>query len=155
MGSAFPFNRKSEKFEDDTWSDIFDPPGVEALSESAVIFHAGNFYYFGGYDGRGCYGPKCNGPTYDGRLNTIFRLKSAKWVWSVVGRLNAVRRGNSVILVENTFMVIGGVGEKPNEACLLGENGIFTCEETSSLDTYWYYPVLFLVNDEFEDCQKT
>ena len=134
VGSYSPYNKKAETFEDGVWTDIQDAPVYSSLYNYAVIFYAGNFYYFGGW-GSG-----------------ILRLDAATWTWSSVGQLNYGRYANGAILIDNTVMVIGGVDTKPNEACLFN-NGQVTCEEkTSSLDNYQYTPLLFLVSDDFELC---
>ena len=102
-----------------------------------MIFDAGNFYYFGGV----------------GATTSILRLNAATWTWSNVGSLNSPRLAHGVILVENTFMVIGGGdGTKANEACILNDGG-FTCEEkSSSLTQYQHSPLLFVVDDNYGTC---
>ena len=66
--------------------------------------------------------------------------------------MNSVRYAHGVILVDNTFMVIGGYGNYKNEACHLN-NGQFTCEEkTTTLEFYTNNPLLFAVNDTFGLC---
>ena len=138
VGSTFPSNKKAEKFINGVWSDLQDPPVSWRLYAYAVTFDADNFYYFGGAD--------------KNFLSSILRLSAASWTWSNVGNFNSARRGHGVILVENTFMVIGGLSTKPNEACQLN-NGQFTCEsKTSSLNDYAFYPLLFLVSDDYKLC---
>ena len=128
---------KGRKYEDGVWTNIQDPPVNTELSQFAVIFDAGNFYYFGGYD--------------RGVINSILRLNEATWTWSRVGNLNSARWHHGVILIENTFMVIGGDGTHPNEACFL-ENGQFTCEEKTSILEKYKTPVLFPVSNNFGPC---
>ena len=131
-------NKKGEKFENGAWSEIEDAPVSTRLYGYAVTFDADNFYYFGGYD--------------RSDLSSILRLSAASWTWSNVGNLSSARNAHGVILVENTFMVIGGLSTKPNEACQLN-NGQFTCEaKTSSLNYYYYYPLPFLVSDDYKLC---
>ena len=143
VGSFSPSNKKAEKFENGTWSVIEDAPVNKRLSYYAVVFDTENFYYFGGYDSSG---------VNSGVISSILRLSAASWTWSNVGNLNSARDGHGVILVENTFMVIGGSSTKPNEACQLN-NGQFTCEsKTSSLNDYYFYPLLFLVSDDYKLC---
>ena len=138
VGSYSPSNKKAEKLENGSWSVIEDAPVDWKLYYYAVTFDADNFYYFGGRD--------------NSDLSSILRLSAASWNWSNVGNLNSARRSHGVILVENTFMVIGGLGTQANEACLLN-NGQFTCQEkTSSLNRYASYPLLFLVNDDYKLC---
>ena len=131
----------AEKFENEAWTDIQEAPVDTSLSYYAVVFDAGNFYYFGGL-----------GDTGD--LNSILRLNAATWAWSTVGQLNSARRGHGVMMVGNTFMVIGGVEIQPTETCNLN-NGQFTCEEKNTrLNRYYYTPSVFLVSDDFELCQN-
>ena len=113
------------------------------FADYAVVFHAGNFYYFGG-----------NSMTYDynsiyRKLNSIFRLSSATWTWFEAGKLKSTRSRHGLIFVEGTFMVIGG--SRPNEACRLN-NGNFTCEAISSSINKYTVPHLFLVGDDFGNC---
>ena len=138
VGSWSPNNKKAEKLENGSWSVIEDAPVNTRLFGYAVTFDADNFYYFGGYD--------------SSNLSSILRLSAASWTWSNIGNLNSARYGHGVILIESTFMVIGGSSTQPNEACQLN-NGQFTCEtKTSSLDYYFYTPLLFLVSDGYKLC---
>ena len=133
-------NMKGEKYENGIWSDFQDPPkymGGTKFFHYAGIFYAGNFYYFGGSTW-----------TYASR-DSILCLNAANWTWSKVGRLRSTRTGHGVILVGKTFMIIGGSYNQPIEACVFN-NGKFTCEEkNTSLNNYYAYPILFLVNDTF------
>ena len=132
-------HKNAEIFEDGAWTDIQQPPVGEHFSRYAVLYDAGNFYYFGGW-----------GDSSD--LSLILRLDAATWTWSNVGQLNSSRHAHGVIQAGNTFMVIGGGGVRKNEACVLN-NGQFTCEEkTSSLESYAYYPLMSLINDTFGLC---
>ena len=132
-------SKKSEKFEGGKWSDIQEPPVAGGLSEYAVIFDSGKFYYFGGFDGRS-------------HLSLIFCLNAGSWTWTNVGSLNSGRIAHGVIAVESMFMIIGGVGTQPNEACRLN-NDKFTCEQKSSnLVEYARTPLLFLMNDNYGNC---
>ena len=133
-----PYLKNSEYFENQTWNIIGDAPVTIKLSSYAVIFNAGNFYYFGGYD--------------EADLNSILRLNAARWKWAFVGKLKSARNGHGVILIDDTFMIIGGQGNFSNEACFLEFNGKFTCEEkVSSLDDYYFTPLMVLVNDDYKD----
>ena len=96
VGSNDPNNKRGEKLEEGKWSETHEAPVDTLFIGYAVIFHAGNFYYFGGW--------------FDRSLEKwILRLNAATWKWSKVGYLNSARHGHGVILVENTFMVIGGL----------------------------------------------
>ena len=109
------------------------------ISRYAVTFHAGNFYYFGGRDNNGA-------------RDSILRLNASTWTWSNVGKLNSARLGHSVILVENKFMVIGGLGTQPNEACVLNDGQLSCTEQSTSLTNYVFTPLLFLVNNSYGNC---
>ena len=66
--------------------------------------------------------------------------------------MKTTREAHQVILVGDRFMIIGGMGTKNNEACFLN-NGQFNCTEfSSSLKNYAYYPILYLVNDNYKNC---
>ena len=123
------------------WSDIQKPPTPDVrMSEYAVIYHADNFYYFGGSTGVKLW------------ASSILCLHAASWTWSNVGQLNSACKGHGVIRVKNTFVVIGGLYTQPTEVCVL-EKDQFTCEEKiSNLDSYAYSPLLFLVIDEYRNC---
>ena len=98
----------------------------------------GDHYYFGGDSGDD--------------LNSILRLSGTSWTWSKVGQLNSPREGHGVISVGNIFTVVGGMGTQNNEACVL-ENEQVTCTElSSSLTDYFYWPSLYLVNDNNGNC---
>ena len=137
VASRKPVHKKGEKFENGVWSEIQEAP-IDT-NAYAAIFESGNFYYFGGADD-------------SGPLSSILRLNAATWTWSNVGNLNSARNGHEVILIENTYLVIGGELNQPNEVCLLN-NGQFTCEEkNTTLDNYRYKPLLFLVSNNFGLC---
>ena len=133
------YDRKSEKFEADNWSDIQEPPvpGID-MFHFAALFHTGNHYYFGGHSA--------------GRLASILRLDGNSWTWSNVGQLNSPRWGHGVILVGNTFKILGGDGTFRNEVCLLTNEQLTCTEQTSSLTDYVYTPVLSLVDDNYGNC---
>ena len=135
---GFPASKKAEKFEDRSWTEIQEAPF--GLFDYAAIFYTGNFYYFGSEDTLN---------SGYAALNSILCLNAITWTWSNVGQLNSARSGHGVILIDNTFMVIGGSGHPRNEVCHLN-NGRFTCErKTSSLSHYYRTPLLFLVSDDF------
>ena len=109
------------------------------MNSYAVIFHGGNHFFFGG--------------SSDGQLDSILRLSGNSWTWSKVGQLNALRQAHGVILVEDTFTVVGGTGIKKNEACVLNNEQLTCTELASSLTNYEYYPILYLVGKDYETCQ--
>ena len=130
---------KSEKLQNDIWSDIEDPP-VDGTNMYyyAVVVHDSSHYYFGGYS--------------DGDTNSILRLQSGSWTWTNAGQLNSVRRGHGVIVVNDTFMVVGGGGDYKNEACVLNNNQFNCTELSSSLNNYGFDPILFSVADNYGNC---
>ena len=137
---ASPHTKKSEKLEDGSWTDIEEPPVSNSFSQYAVIFHAGNFYYFGGYDDG------------HGSVNSVLRLNAVVWTWSNFAHLNSARQNHGVILVQNTFMVIGGLESKPNEACFLEDRKLSCTKLHFSLSRNYNNPLLFLVNYSYGNC---
>ena len=118
--------------------------GAQSFFMYAVIFDAGSFYYFGGC----IFTSSCSKDV----ATSILRLNAATWRWTSIGQLNSARRGHGVVLVGNAFMIIGGWGNKSNEACLLND-GNFTCEEKNSyLYDYKSTPLLFGVDDSHKLC---
>ena len=110
------------------------------MYDYAVIFLGSSHYYFGGYA--------------DGYVvvDTILRLQSGSWTWSNVGQINSARWGHAVISNGEKFTVVGGNGNKKNEACSL-KNGQFSCTKLSSkLYNYAYVPILFSVADNYGSC---
>ena len=82
----------------------------------------------------------------------ITALNSASWTWSLAGELKVGRVRHSVIKVGNRFMVVGGWHDTENESCIL-TNGTFSCElHGTSLFRYHAYAILFLVDEEYENC---
>ena len=142
VGSYRPDNKKSEIFKKGAtnWTSIAEPPVWKSpFAHYATIFHAGNFYYFGGLVGKQ--------PT-----KSILCLNEASWAWSKIGQLNSLRDRHGVILIGNTFMVIGGRNTKPNEVCHL-KHDTFSCAELpSELKAYMMRPLCFLVNDDYGKC---
>ena len=129
-------------------SDIEEPP-VGSFSHYAVVFHVGNFYYFGGYD------------TSIGRSrSSILCLNAASWTWSNVGQLNSGRHTHAVTLVNKTFIVIGGIESqggtptftKAHEVCLLNDEKVACTESFATLTDYRHMSGLFLVNQSYGNC---
>ena len=136
--------KKTEKLEGDIWTEIEEPPiNEDNIYNYAVIFHGGYHYYFGGF-----YGHYSQGDP----LDSIIALQEKTWTWSDIGKINTPRMGHAVILIGERLMVVGGWSDKKNEACVL-KNGKFNCTElTSSLFRYQYTPILFLVDNDFDNC---
>ena len=115
---------------------------VDAFSS---IFVIDSFYIIGGR-------------IIGGFLNTIVRLHTITWKWSQAGIMSSVRRGLSVIWVpESSKLVVAGGKEKnPTEICELS-SGNFTCvaNQTSILNDYARWPLLFIVSDDFIDCDNS
>lgn len=106
-----------------------------------AISYGSYFYYFGGFCGLGCE-----------TLNSILGLQKFSWTWSHHGKMKATREGHAVIMFGDRFMIIGGIGYKKNEACLL-KNGEFDCTAfTTSLTNYANMPILYLVEKYYENC---
>ena len=136
-------SNSSEKLEHGSWSEIDEAPVSDGFSDYSVVFYSGNFYYFGGWTG--------------GLRNFILGLNAATWSWSKVGHLTSTRAAHGVILIENTFMVIGGggFGGSGHEACLLRNERIeCSSPQTSTRSEIigYYTPVLFLVSEDFGLC---
>ena len=116
----------------------------------AVVFHAGNHYYFGG-----------NNTKKD--FNSILKLEERSWTWSRIGEMNSHRIGLGVIRVEETFIIVGGQDTNGqmhndkmyNEACMYktNEKKISCTEFSSFLVSYLYDPILFH-NDDNRDCYE-
>ena len=135
------WSKKSEKFQDGTWSDIQEPPVVGSRFQGyAVISHGGNHFFFGGWIG------------WSSEVNSILRLDGSSWTWSNVGQLNSARYGHGAILVGNTVTVVGGEFTKRNEACNLDDEQINCTELSSSLTNYWWYPILHPVDEDYGQC---
>ena len=150
------YNKKSEIFKSYYWTDIEQPPWKDPMDGSvdasrfldyAVVFHGGSHYYFGGFNSN--------------PIDSILRLDESSWTWSFVGQLNTARSGHEIILVGNTFTVVGGKGYEQTsvssrwinvqtDACLLN-NGYFTCTEQSSIYD-GRDPFLYLVDEDFGNC---
>ena len=139
-------SKKSEKLQDDIWSDIDEPPvDGPIMYHYAVIFHVSGHYYLGGLNGM-------LDSNNNDILKSVLRLQTGSWTWSIVGRINSARSAHAVTLVGEKFIVVGGSGNYKNEACLL-DNGQLNCTElSSSLDHYSHQPILFTVADNYGSC---
>ena len=128
-------SKKGEKFENDIWSDIEDPPIDDTrFLDYDVTFYDGNYYYFGGVSS-----------------SQILRLSGTSWTWSNAGQLSSPRSNHGVISVGNTFMVVGGRSTEKNEACTL-ENGEITCTQLSTSLSGYLDPILFHVDENYRNC---
>ena len=147
---AFPYSHKmGERFEGDKWIDIPDAPVNRQLSKYSVIFDAGSgkFHFFGGEDQM-----SIDDMRRSKTLKSILTLNAATWTWTPAGELQSARSDHGVILVGSDFMIIGGNGTKPVEACLgIGGSEIICEERDSSLDSH-LSPLLFLVDDNYKNC---
>ena len=125
VGGKLPYSLRSEYYNNGEWTSVDDYPYASVyIFEYATVYFK-NFFYFivDNYKG------KCG------------RLSSETWVWSEVGSLNPrSRRGHSVIMLGNKFMVVGGsnYGMK-TESCILyqttdGEK--FNCTDQAKGLTY-------------------
>ena len=138
MGDSY--NKKSEKFEGEIWSEIQEPPiDAPTIHSYAVIFYGSNHYFFGGYSA-------------GNELSSILALQKKYWTWSNVGKMKTTRAYHEVILIGNRFMLIGGDYIKKNEACQLFYHQFNCTEFSSSLQDYFSFPILYLVDDDYRDC---
>lgn len=107
------------------------------IRSQATIYNDGAFYTFGSF------------PDTD----DIARLDAVIYIWSLVGRLNAARRGASAIVIDDSFLVVGGWSPDPEGRILQTEKctgGNMTCtEQGPGLDRYEYFPLLLAVPDDF------
>ena len=110
------------------------------VRSQAVIYNDGAFYTFGSY------------PDTD----EIARLDAVTYIWSLVGSLNAARRGASAIVIDDSFLVVGGWGPSegkilPTEQCQYTGGNMTCTEQAPGLNHYEYWPLLLAVRDDF--CQ--
>ena len=106
-----------------------------------MLYHDRAFYIFGGLTTSNTY------------QQTIARLDAETQTWSKAGSLKNGRRGHGAIFDGEKFIVLGGNksggGAVKNEVCTLSGTSM-TCEEASNtLESYSYYPELFLVSEHF------
>ena len=121
VGSSWPYSRKSEKFENGSWSNITEPPVGKRLFSFAAIFDGGNFYFFGGYDSGSHSSILClNAVTFISR--TLFVTKIRK----LLGKTGeGVLEGEGCQAVDDqgrfdTNAVLRGSSNESNSGQLLG-----------------------------------
>ena len=101
----------------------------------AVVYHERAFYVFGGYGAS--------------NIKTIAKLDAEITTWSKAGVLVNGRHAHGAIFDGEKFLIIGGWGSFKNEVCTL-DNATMTCiEQSTILNYYWYYPELFLVEQNY------
>ena len=106
----------------------------------APIIHVDAFYVFGGWDYAG-----------QGNLYTVGRLDSNN-NWSLAGNLNTARREHRVIYLDNSFLVVGGLGTHRSEKCNLKQGSVSCTSQEPTLHFHGIYPELYLVSNEY--CKK-
>ena len=91
-------------------------------------------------------------------------MDGISWTWHEAGQLKANRKGHSIISVGNKFLVVGGRcqsrcgsgDDRDNlntEACFINDDRLVVCNSLESkLKLYVYYPILFLVSDDYGNC---
>ena len=105
-----------------------------------IIYLEDAFYVFGGYENK------------SERIKTIGRMdKSGNW--KKAGELNEGRSGHNVMFDGEFLLVIGGYdygkSKKKTEKCSLQDSDITCIVQSPTLDSYNFYPELFLVTDSF------
>ena len=107
------------------------------IYNAPIVYHSNAFYVFGGV---------IDGPN----SKTIGRLDASTLTWAKAGELNYARYGHGAIYNGERIIVAGGAGNKKTESCSVDENGIVNCiEQAPTLDDYWAYPEMYLVDDAF------
>ena len=133
-----------------------------SISNHAAVQYQGSHYFFGGFTSL---------PNQKGALpNKIACLNSSSWSWSFIGiissllhmrllhheynlgEINHAREGHGVIVAENQFIIAGGWGDFMTESCILEENKIHCTLQSSKLNHYAYYPILFIVSNDYKNC---
>ena len=105
------------------------------LNYYAVVYNERAFYVFGG---KGASDSK-----------TIARLDAETTTWSKAGTLVTGRSGHGAIFDGEKFLIVGGVGSLKNEVCTPVDKTMTCVEQSITLDSYRYYPELFLVGENY------
>ena len=132
---------------------LLDPhqaPPFSRISQFASVFIDKSFFVIGGRNYKNSVGlvPYSVGFNSD----TIGRLDSITWKWSLAGKLVTRRYGHNAIFVDSKLVVVGGHGLLSTEVCEL-QDDIFSCnKQAENYRDYASYPLLFAVSDDFIDC---
>ena len=105
-----------------------------------MLYHDRAFYIFGGITNSNRY------------QQTIARLDAETQTWSKAGNLKNAREGHGAIFDGEKFIVLGGSkggGPVKNEVCTLSGTSMTCGEASNTLESYSYYPELFLVTEHF------
>ena len=81
------------------------------ISWYSSVYHENAFYIFGGQT------KKSSGEKLD--LDAVGTLDLSSLKWSLAGKLKTARHAQSVILIENIFIVVGGKHSRYTETCEL------------------------------------
>ena len=83
--------------------------------------------------------------------NQIAKLDGTTFEWEDVGSMQAIRYLHNVIVIQDTFLVVGGEGRRNTERCSYDSSeNRFTCQKHPlTLRDYADYPELFAVQSDF------
>ena len=110
----------------------------QAIDRTAIVYHSSAFFAFGG---------RVDSIFYDS--NIIARLDTSTLTWTRAGELNLGRKGHGVIANGDVMIVTGGRGNLNTEVCSL-QNDVVECStQWPTLDNYYAYPEMYLVDDTF------
>ena len=115
--------------------EAYNPTKASKIKNTALIYHQKSFLVFGGYTGS------------DSNVIAKFSMLSLKW--TKIGNLNTARRGLSVALLNDRFIVIGGAGTQKTEVCMYWHELIVCKSLEHQLTDYTAYPEIFMVDSEF------
>ena len=119
------------------WKPLLDYPYADSISQAPILYHVDSFYVFGGYD-----------RTNNKLVSAIARFTVSSGKWSKPGELTTKRRNHGAILIDGSFIVIGGLNDNPTERCTTGEK-VKCVDQEPLLNNYYSYPELFLVNSNY------
>ena len=98
------------------WHTVPPYPLFSNLSQQPVIYIQSVFYIFGGH-------------WYDNKARKeIARLDARTYEWTDVGELIYSRENHSVIFIENSFLIIGGLDNIQTEKCYMS-SGTMSCSK--------------------------
>ena len=104
----------------------------------APIYHENAFFIFGGK----------HWPDF---FTKIARIDVETRLWSIVGDLRNPRMSHGVILIGNSFMVVGGYANIKSEKCTLENNRMNCVELASGLPGYVNHPYFAPVHSNFAE----
>ena len=111
------------------------------MKEAPTVYYNDAFYVFGG---------STSGLV---ELTTIAQLTIATFQWKRVGNIKQSRNGHNVIVIQDSFFVIGGLHKRKMEQCIYNEvTKEMQCvgpKHELELDGYAEYPELFAVESDY------